>query len=127
MSAAAALVAYPVTALVLFVLLRTSMAHRFVAAPRADRWHKRATPYFGGIGIFAGLAAGVLTAVAVGAIDGPYRVALGILAGCAVLFAAGLLDDLYGLHPLAKLGAQLGASAIVLSTGLTITSVTNNY
>jgi UDP-GlcNAc:undecaprenyl-phosphate/decaprenyl-phosphate GlcNAc-1-phosphate transferase len=127
MSAAATLVAYPVTALVLYTLLRTSMAHRFVAAPREDRWHKRATPYFGGIGIFAGLAAGVLAALAIGAVAGSHEQVLGILAGCAVIFAAGLLDDLFGLTPIAKLAAQLGASAIVLSSGLTVTSVTNHY
>ena len=127
MSAAAALVAYPVAALVLFALLRSSMARRLVATPRDDRWHKHATPYFGGIGIFAGLAAGILAAVAVGAISGSHTEILGILAGCSVIFAAGLLDDVFGLPPLAKLAAQLGASAIVLSTGLQITSVTNHY
>ena len=127
MSAAAALVAYPVTALVLFALLRTSMAHRFVAAPREDRWHQRATPYFGGIGIFAGIAAGILATVVVGAVVGSHEEVFGILAGCTVLFAAGLLDDVFGLPPWAKLIAQLGASAIVLSTGLKVTIVTNHY
>ena len=70
MSAAAALIAYPVAALVLYVLLRSSIAARFVANPREDSWHKRATPYFGGVGIFAGFAAGILAAVAVGAVTG---------------------------------------------------------
>ena len=44
-----------------------------------------------------------------------------------MIFAAGLLDDVFGLPPLAKLAAQLGASAIVLSTGLKVTIVTNHY
>jgi UDP-GlcNAc:undecaprenyl-phosphate/decaprenyl-phosphate GlcNAc-1-phosphate transferase len=126
-SAAAALVAYPVAALVLFALLRSSMARRFVAAPSEDRWHKHATPHFGGIGIFAGLAAGILAAVAVGAFGDANQEVLGILAGCTLIFFAGLLDDIFGLPPLAKLAAQLGAAAIVLSTGLQITSVTNHY
>src|SRR5215471_18335254 len=116
MSAAAALVAYPVAVLVLFALLRSSMATRLVARPREDRWHKHATPNIGGVGIFAGLSAGILAAVAVGAIGGSHEEVLGILAGCTVIFAAGLLDDVFGLPPVAKLVAQLGASAIVLAT-----------
>jgi UDP-GlcNAc:undecaprenyl-phosphate GlcNAc-1-phosphate transferase len=127
MSAAAALVAYPVAALVLYVLLRSSLAERFVARPREDRWHKRATPYVGGIGIFAGLAAGILAAVAVGAVTGSHEEVLGILAGCAVLFVAGLLDDVFGLPPVAKLAAQFGAAAIVLSSGLKVTIVSNHW
>jgi UDP-GlcNAc:undecaprenyl-phosphate/decaprenyl-phosphate GlcNAc-1-phosphate transferase len=127
MSAAAALIAYPVAALVLYVLLRSSIAARFVANPREDRWHKRATPYFGGVGIFAGFAAGILAAVAVGAVTGSHEEVLGILAGCAVLFVAGLVDDVFGLPPVAKLGAQFAAAAVVLSSGLKVTIVSNHW
>src|SRR3954454_1808979 len=114
MSAAAALVAYPVAALVLYVLLHSSIAQRFVARPREDRWHKRATPYLGGVGIFAGFAAGIAVALAVGAVPGAHEQILGILGGCALLFVAGLLDDAFSLPPIAKLAAQVGAAAIVL-------------
>ncbi len=127
MSAAAALIAYPVAALVLYVLLRSSIAERFVARPREDRWHKRATPYFGGVGIFAGFAAGILAAVAVGAVAGSHEEVLGILAGCAVLFVAGLFDDVFGLPPIAKLAAQFAAVAVVLSSGLKVTIVSNHW
>src|SRR3954453_23233721 len=127
MTAAAALVAYPVAALVLYLLLRSSIAARFVARPREDRWHKRATPYVGGIGIFAGFAAGILAAVADGAVTGSHEEVLGILVGCAVLFVAGLLDDVFGLPPVAKLAAQFGAAAIVLSSGLKVTIVSNHW
>src|SRR3954452_14583540 len=127
MSAAAALVAYPVAALVLYFLVRSSIAQRFVARPREDRWHKRATPYVGGIGIFAGFAAGILAAVAVGAVTGSHEEVLGILVGCAVLFVAGLVDDVFGLPPVAKLVAQFAAAAVVLSSGLKVTIVSNHW
>ena len=107
--------------------LRSSIAQRFVARPREDRWHKRATPYVGGIGIFAGFAAGILAAVAVGAVTGSHEEVLGILVGCAVLFVAGLVDDVFGLPPVAKLAAQFGAAAIVLSSGLKVTIVSNHW
>ena len=127
MSAAAALVAYPVAALVLYLLLRSSAAQRFSAPPREDRWHDRATPYLGGVGIFAGFAVGVGAAVAVGAISGAHEEVLGIIAGCAVLFVAGVLDDIFGMPPIVKLVVQFGAAAIVLSTGLKVTIVSNHW
>src|SRR6187200_99750 len=101
-SAVASLVAYPVAALVLLLLLRSPAARRLVSPPREDRWHTQATPHLGGIGIFAGFAAGVGCALAAGAIPGSYEQVLGILVGCAIVFVAGLLDDAFGLHPIAK-------------------------
>ena len=67
MKALAAIAAFPAAAAAIWLLLRTPLVARFAAAPRADRWHERTTPMFGGIGIFAGLLAGVGVAVAVGA------------------------------------------------------------
>jgi UDP-GlcNAc:undecaprenyl-phosphate GlcNAc-1-phosphate transferase len=126
-SAAAAILALPAAALVIVVLLRSPAAGRFVSPPRPDRWGKKATPSFGGIGIFAGLLVGTLAALAAGAVPGSHEAVLGILAGCGVLFAAGLVDDAYGLPPVAKLGAQLGAAAIVLESGLRVTVVSNHW
>jgi UDP-GlcNAc:undecaprenyl-phosphate GlcNAc-1-phosphate transferase len=126
-SAAASLLAFPAAALVLSGLLRSPAAGRFVAPPREDRWHERATPNLGGIAIFAGLVVGIVAALAAGAVPGSHEEALGILGGCAILFLAGLIDDAYGLPPIAKLAAQLGASAVVLSTGLSVTIVTNHW
>ena len=50
----------------------------------------------------------------------------GILAGTALLFLAGLADDLWSLPPLAKIGAQLAAAAIVLGSGLSVEIVDND-
>ena len=127
MSAAASVLAYPVAALVLLLLLRSPAARLFVSTPREDRWHTRATPYLGGIGIFAGFAAGIGAALAVGAVPGSHEQVLGILGGCAILFIAGLLDDAFSLPPIAKIAAQLGAAAVVLSTGLSVTIVSNHW
>jgi UDP-GlcNAc:undecaprenyl-phosphate GlcNAc-1-phosphate transferase len=126
-SATAFLISYPVTVAVLWIVIRSPAARRFVSAPRADRWHTRATPYLGGIGIFAGLAAGITAAVLAGAVPRPYEEIVGIVAGCAIVFVAGLLDDAVSLHPIAKLAAQLGAAAVVLSTGLKVTIVSNHW
>ena len=125
MSAAVAIAAFPVAALVLWTLLRSPIGGRLVAVPSGERWHASETPSFGGVGIFAGFAAGILLAVAVGAVDASSEL-LGVLAGAALLFAAGLADDLFDLSPIAKLGAQFGAAAIVLASGLSVEIVDND-
>jgi UDP-GlcNAc:undecaprenyl-phosphate GlcNAc-1-phosphate transferase len=125
MSALAACAAFPAAAAVIWATLRTRLASRVVAAPSEARWHVRATPSLGGVGIFLGLVSGAGVAMAVHAVR-PSEELLGILAGCTLLFAAGLADDLFTLSPLAKLGAQLGSAAIVLSTGLKVEMVSND-
>jgi UDP-GlcNAc:undecaprenyl-phosphate/decaprenyl-phosphate GlcNAc-1-phosphate transferase len=79
----------------------------------------------GGIGIFAGILAGVGVAIATDAAPASDEL-LAILAGCAILFVAGLLDDLYSLGPIPKLAAQFAAAGIVIWQGLTISGLISN-
>jgi UDP-GlcNAc:undecaprenyl-phosphate/decaprenyl-phosphate GlcNAc-1-phosphate transferase len=122
--AAAAFAALPVSLATIWLLLRTPAAQYAVAAPRADRWHKRSTPLLGGSGIFVGLLAGCGVAVAAGAIPVTGELA-GILGGCSILFVAGLADDLFRLKPVAKLAAQGAAAAVTIAAGVRVEIVTN--
>jgi UDP-GlcNAc:undecaprenyl-phosphate GlcNAc-1-phosphate transferase len=115
-STLAALAALPASALAVFLLLRSPFARRLVAAPSADRWHERATPLFGGTGIFLGITAGIWIAAAVHAIPVTKELG-GIYGGIVLLFVAGLVDDIRALPPLAKLVLQFAAAALVLATG----------
>ncbi|MBA2461568.1 MAG: undecaprenyl/decaprenyl-phosphate alpha-N-acetylglucosaminyl 1-phosphate transferase, partial [Actinobacteria bacterium] len=119
MSTAVTIAAFPVAALVLWALLRSRAGERLVAQPSGERWHERATPSFGGIGIFLGLLAGLGAAVAAGAVDGGPEL-LGVAGGCTILFLAGLADDVFDLTPIAKLAAQCAAAGLVLASGLTV-------
>src|SRR2546421_12708996 len=94
MSAAAAVVALPISALAIWALLRSPLARRLIAHPTGERWSEQATPTFGGIGLFFGLAAGAMVALAAGAVPHAHKELLGILAGAALLFLAGLVHDL---------------------------------
>jgi UDP-GlcNAc:undecaprenyl-phosphate/decaprenyl-phosphate GlcNAc-1-phosphate transferase len=112
-SAIVCLVASPIAALTIWGVLRSPLVARVVA-----------TPTLGGVGIFAGFAAAVLLAVAAGAVGGSSEL-FGVLGGAAIVFGAGLVDDLRSLPPLAKLAAQIGAAAAVLASGLRVEIVSN--
>jgi UDP-GlcNAc:undecaprenyl-phosphate GlcNAc-1-phosphate transferase len=105
--------------------LRTSAGRHVVAAPREDRWHTRSTPLLGGSGIIAGLLAAAGVALATGIIPASRELG-GILGGCVILYLAGLLDDVFRLPPVAKIGAQLAAAALVLASGIRVEIVSNN-
>ncbi len=116
MSTALAIVALPVSAAVILGLLRSPVRRHLVAVPSLDRWHESSTPVFGGVGIFTGLSVGIWSAAAVGAFTVD-RAFVGIYLAITLVFAAGLVDDIIGFSPIAKLAAQGGAAAIVLATG----------
>ncbi len=126
MSALVSAIALPVCAAVIWIALRTPLAARLAAKPSSERWHTRETPALGGIGVFAGILAGVVLAIAVGAVSGSDTL-LAIIGAAALLFAVGLLDDAFGLPVAAKLAAQGGAAAIVLTNGLTVELVKNDW
>ncbi|HXE94283.1 MAG TPA: hypothetical protein VN544_10820 [Gaiellaceae bacterium] len=125
MKVLAAIAALPAAAAAIWLLLHTPLAARLGAAPREDRWHERTTPVLGGIGIFAGILTGFWVAVAVGAAPAS-RELVAILGGCAILFVAGLLDDLFSLGPIPKLTAQIAAALLVIFNGLTISGLISN-
>jgi UDP-GlcNAc:undecaprenyl-phosphate GlcNAc-1-phosphate transferase len=122
--AVAALAALPASFLTIRGLLRTPAARHVVAAPRADRWHRRSTPLLGGSGIFAGLLAATALATATGSLPLSRELG-GIIGGCAILFVAGLVDDVFHLPPLAKIAAQVAASALVIAAGIRVEIVGN--
>ena len=126
MSAAVTIAALPVAALSLLALLRTGLGNRLVAEPSSERWHGRATPTFGGVGIVAGFLAGVGVALAAGAVE-PSAELFGILGGAVLLFVAGLVDDLVHLPPLVKLAAQVAAAALAVASGLTVEIVSSDW
>jgi UDP-GlcNAc:undecaprenyl-phosphate/decaprenyl-phosphate GlcNAc-1-phosphate transferase len=117
--------AFPVTVAVLWGLLRSRLGDRLMAHPSGERWHERPTPLFGGVGIFAGFVAAVGLALATGVLEWSSELG-GILAGSALLFAAGLIDDIRHLSALTKLAVQIGAAVIVLASGLQVEIVGND-
>jgi UDP-GlcNAc:undecaprenyl-phosphate/decaprenyl-phosphate GlcNAc-1-phosphate transferase len=119
-------VAFPAAALVIWAALRSPLARIVVARPSSERWHERETPSVGGTGIFLGVLAGLGAAMAAGAIH-PSRELLAIIGAIALLYVVGLADDLFALPPWAKVAAQGAAAGIVISNGLTVELVKNDW
>src|ERR1051325_7383000 len=95
-STLAAIAALPACTVAIRLLFATALRRLLVAIPSSERWHDTPTPLFGGVGIFAGLTAGIWLAAAIGAMPVTHQLA-GIYGGISILFVAGLVDDLYAL------------------------------
>lgn len=79
----------------------------WMVAPRADRWHREPTALFGGLGVLAGLVAGLLAFT-------PMTWPLpGLLALTCGMAAVGLADDTRELRPQSKLVAQIAAGLLL--------------
>ena len=94
------------------------LAHRlgWVAHPKADRWHRRPTALMGGVGIFAGATLAALAAWTVGV---RFEPGLGfVMAGAALMFGTGVVDDRLALRPTVKLLFQIAAAVLALWGGV---------
>ncbi len=120
-------VAYVTSAMVQPIV--RSAAHRFgyLDHPNEERHlHLHAVPRLGGIGVFVAL---LLTCVAVAVFDSMGHVlhllplVLAMAAGAAILFVAGLADDIWGVPPIGKLTVQTVAALVVYQYGFRIEHV----
>jgi len=79
----------------------------FVATPREDRWHRKPVALLGGVGIAAALFATV-------ALYTDLRELEALLACGGVIFALGLIDDIWSLKPATKLVVQIALASVLL-------------
>ena len=94
------------------IVQRVARRGGWIAIPEEEKWHETPTTLLGGIAIFVGGAVVLLLG------NGHAAFPAQVWAGAGLLFVAGLVDDLWGLGPVAKLTTQLGSAALILSAGL---------
>ncbi|NJQ00811.1 MraY family glycosyltransferase [Streptomyces zingiberis] len=85
--------------------------------------HREPTPRLGGIAMFAGLCAGLLVASQMSNIGEMFELSSeprALLAGAALIWLLGVLDDKWGVDALIKLGGQMIAAGVMVWQGLTI-------
>ena len=141
------IIAFAITAL--FVPFSISLAHKTGAidVPKDDRRvHTRPIPRIGGVAMFLGISISAIIVTATGVFhtgaineetgrvlldwnldfvreDG-VNPTLGIVAGGAIIFVMGLIDDLKDLSPKVKLLGQIAAASFVYAIGVKIKFVT---
>ena len=101
----------------------------------ARRLHIAPVPRLGGVGVYLATVLATVSMFFAGRAfpsisvfsTADRRILLGVLIGSGLLFMVGLLDDLRGLKPGTKLGAQIIAGLIAYYFGIRIGSVTLAY
>lgn len=90
--------------------------------PHERKLQTRAVPRTGGIGLLVGLASGTALLLHFSARLGVpiTRELLAVFAGAAIIHATGVLDDLFDLPAVAKLGAQILAVGVAVTQGVII-------
>lgn len=97
---------------------RLAVAKGIVSRPGGRQNHARTTPMLGGVIVFGVVAAGLLAIGLAGD-----TLAFGALAGGALVFGVGLIDDVRGVPPRAKIAVQALAGAILLMSGFELESL----
>ncbi|WP_054694998.1 glycosyltransferase family 4 protein [Syntrophomonas palmitatica] len=96
-----------------------------VDSPDQRKVHSRTMPRMGGTAIFLAF---MITMIVCMHISGKYGSSFaGMLYGAALIFAVGLLDDIFQLSPLVKLSGQIIAAAIAIYGGLVVHFVANPF
>lgn len=95
---------------------RVALASGVVDAPNARKVHREPTPLLGGAAIYGAF---VLALLLFGGRQ-EIRQLVGILIGATFISVVGVIDDVRGLRPLIKLGAQVLAGAILPLAGLRV-------
>ena len=93
---------------------------------QAVKIHREPIPYLGGAAIWLAWTVAILM-YAVVAEDVNWRAVGALLAGGAVAFLTGLVDDLYDIRPWQKLLGQAAAGAILLGGGIAWQAYPNFY
>jgi UDP-GlcNAc:undecaprenyl-phosphate GlcNAc-1-phosphate transferase len=127
---AAALLGFLITLVIIPQVIRFAREHNVLDYPTdGRRVHDAPIPRMGGVALFA---ASLVAASLVFAWYRLYRsegIALapalpGLLFGCAIIFATGLIDDIRGVTPALKLIMQTIAAVCAIAYGFRVTSIT---
>lgn len=100
-----------VIACLIFTPLTIKLAHKkgWVVKPRNDRWHQKTTALMGGIAIFAAYSVAIFTS--------GLQINLMLYGVSFIMFAIGLVDDLWELKPVVKLLAQMACAFVLIYFG----------
>ena len=94
-----------------------------IVEPDDRRVHERPTPTLGGVAMFVGLVAGVVTAWKMDAFNdqlAPGTESFGMLLGALIILLVGLVDDIREISPPAKVAGMVLAGSVLSFAGIGI-------
>ena len=95
-------------------IIKFSHRYGYVAEPKEDRWHKKPTALFGGVGIFLSFVIPVLIFIPLNTLT------IGILICVTSIFGLGLYDDIRSMKPYTKFIFQIIITIIIILFGIRI-------
>src|ERR1700760_3980112 len=111
------IIAAVVTYLLTPLARRGAVAVHAQHAARSRDVHKEPTPLLGGLALYGGLVAGLLTAERLGYLQQAFpsnRTVTGLLLAGGLLVLVGVVEDRWGLGAVSKLAAQIAAGGIIV-------------
>lgn len=124
------LLAFVIPLLLTPLVRKLAVAAGAVDLPGERKIHDRPVPCWGGLGIFIGFAAALITVLRLDILPLSQEMTgevTGLLAGGLVILAVGMIDDWMGLPPLAKLAGQILAAVVAVSLGIRVSFVSNPF
>lgn len=116
-------VAAAVTFLVTFAVRALAVRFSVVVMPDERRVHEKPTPTVGGAAMFVGFLVSMAVASRLGQFQALFRgnsEPMGLVAGAAVIFAVGMVDDLRDMSPPAKMSGQVLSGTVLYLFGVTM-------
>jgi UDP-GlcNAc:undecaprenyl-phosphate GlcNAc-1-phosphate transferase len=115
------LATFVVTVALVALTIRVCLRRRWMANPRADRWHKSAACLFGGVPLW-------LSTVMMALVFVPFSSGLvwKLIAASSTMFALGLADDIWHFRPRTKFAVQILVAGWIVHAGLVYPLVHSN-
>ncbi|SRR3989339_843386 len=123
-------VAFIVTYLTTPIIQKIAIKINAVDLPGERKIHLLPVPRLGGVGIYLGFVAAVITSLIISNyynINLDLKAMLGIFLGGSLLLIVGIIDDIRGLRATTKLICQIIATLIIISFGLGISFINNPF
>lgn len=109
-------VAFVTTLVFTPLVIRIACRFEFFDSPSERRVHVRPVPRLGGVAVFVGALVAVLLFDPDNLRFGQGHQLASVLLGTSMMFVIGLVDDLFGLAPWAKLVGQLAAAIVFVTS-----------
>lgn len=107
--------------------MKIAMRCKVIARPGGRHVHKRPTPLWGGIAVYAGFMVAVMLAVLLHPGLSFDRQTVAILIAATFIALFGLLDDKHDFSPLWQIVAIVAAAGILVAAGIQIQYVTDRF